>query len=230
MHRGGGWVQWCEVKFNVMKFHFDKVHISGGHTTKPLLATVMRYDDASRGTTATFVKLASTEAWLLAATTGSPKAAGSAFSRTTLLQRLQKQLRQYYDTPLAPITTEDNQAGDPMNDILEGAASSPRVTTPQGQRRGRRHTTHPQNTVLTVRMPVRCPEADPTCTEFREVKLYVKDRDTIFLHIDDVEWAVKYLFAQSELKGVPAVDENSTGPCHPRSGIADAQPAVAGTP
>ena len=79
-------------------------------------------------------------------------------------------------------------------------------------------------------MPVRCPEADPTCTEFREVKLYVKDLDTIFLHIDDVEWAVKYLFAQSELKGVPAVDENSTGPCHPRSGIADAQPAVAGTP
>ena len=74
-------------------------------------ANVIVYDDASRGTTTTFVKLASTEAWLLAATTGSPKAAGSAFSRTTLLQRLQKQLRQYYDTPLAPITTEDNQAG-----------------------------------------------------------------------------------------------------------------------
>ena len=79
-------------------------------------------------------------------------------------------------------------------------------------------------------MPVRCPEADHTCTEFREVKLYVKDRDTIFLHIDDVEWAVKYLFAQSELKGETLVNEDSTGPCHPRSGIADARPAVAGTP
>ena len=143
---------------------------------------------------------------------------------------MQEQLRHFYDTSLAPITTEDIQAGDPMDDILEGAASSPRVTTPQGQRRGRRHTTHSQNTVLTVRMPVRCPEADPTCTEFREVKLYVKDLDTIFLHIDDVEWAVKYLFAQSELKGVPKVDDDSTGPCHPRSGIADARPAVAGTP
>ena len=218
------------VKFQLMKFQFDKIHISGGHNTKPMLATAIVYEDASRGTTTTFVKLASTEAWLLAATTGSTKAAGSAFGRTTLLERLREQLRQFYDTPLAPITTEDNQAGDPMDDILEGAASSPRVTTPQGQRRGRRHTTHPQNTVLTVRMPVRCPEADPTCTEFREVKLYVRDRDTIFLHIDDVEWAVKYLFAQSELKGVPAVDESSTGPCHPRSGIADAQPAVAGTP
>ena len=50
------------AKFHLMKFHFDKIHISGGHTTKPLLATVMRYDDASRGTTATFVKLVSTEA------------------------------------------------------------------------------------------------------------------------------------------------------------------------
>ena len=218
------------VKFHLMKFHFDKIHISGGHTTKPMPATAISYEDASRGTTTTFVKLASTEAWLLAATTGSTKAAGSAFGRTTLLERLREQLRQFYDTPLAPITTEDSQACDPMDDILEGAASSPRVTTPQGQQRGRKRTTHSQNTVLTVRMPVRCPEEDPKCTELREVRLYVKDRDTIFLHIDDVEWAVKYLFAQSELKGVPAVDENSTGPCHPRSGIADAQPAVAGTP
>ena len=217
-------------KFRLMRFHFDKIHISGGHSTKALPATVMNCEDASRGTTTTFVKLASTEAWLLAATTGSPKAAGSAFSRTTLLQRLQKQLRQYYDTPLAPITTEDSQACNPMDDILEGAASSPRVTTPQGQQRGRKRTTHSRNTVLTVRMPVRCPEADPTCTEFREVKLYVRDRDTIFLHIDDVKWAVRSLFMQSELKGVPVVDEDSTGPCHPRSGIADAQPAVAGTP
>ena len=195
-----------------------------------MLATAIVYEDASGGTTTTFVKLASTEAWLLAATTGSTKAAGSAFGRTTLLGRLREQLRQFHDTPLAPITTEDSQACNPMYDILEGAASSPRVTTPQGQQRGRKRTTHSQNTVLTVRMPVRCPEEDPKCTELREVRLYVKDRDTIFLHIDDVEWAVKYIFAQSELKGVPAVDESSTGPCHPRSGIADARPAVAGTP
>ena len=217
------------VKFHLMKFHFDKVHISGGHTTKPLLATVMSYDDASRGTTITCVKLASTEAWLLAATTGSTKAVGSPFGRTTLLGRLREQLRQFYDTPLAPITTEDNQAGDPMDDILEGAASSPRVTTPQGQQRGRKRATHSPNAVLTVSMPVRCPEEDPKCTELREVRLYVKDRDTIFLHIDDVEWAVRFLFMQSQLKGVPLVQDDSIGPCHPRSGIADAQPAVAGT-
>ena len=35
--------------------------------------------------------------------------------------------------------------------------------------------------------------------------------------------------ADENLGGVPVVDEDSTGPCHPRSGIADAQPAVAGT-
>ena len=233
------------AEFHLMKFHthmefhtlqstpYGEADVcdsfSGGYTTKPMPATVISYNDASRGTTTTFVKRASTEAWLLVATTGSTKAAGSPFGRTTVLGRLREQLRPFYDKPLAPITTEDSQACNPMDAILEGAASSPRVTTPQGQRRGRRHTTHPQNTVLTVRMPARCPEEDPKCTELREVRLYVKDRDTIFLHIDDVEWAVRYLFVQSELKGVPVVDEDSTGPCHPRSGIADAQPAVAGT-
>ena len=50
------------VKFQLMKFQFDKIHISGGHNTKPMPANVIVYDDASRGTTATFVKLVSTEA------------------------------------------------------------------------------------------------------------------------------------------------------------------------
>ena len=34
----------------------------------------------------------------------------------------------------------------------------------------------------------------------------------IWLHIDDVEWAIKYFYVQNHLKGVPLVADDSTGP------------------
>ena len=128
-------VEQLMAEFHLMKFHTHmRLHtlqstpygeadvcdsFSGGYTTKPMPATVISYNDASCGTTTTFVKRARTEAWLLVATTGSTKAAGSPFGRTTVLGRLREQLRPFYDKPLAPITTEDIQAGDPMDDICE---------------------------------------------------------------------------------------------------------------
>ena len=72
------------VKFKPMKFVFGQVHISGGHSSKATPACVMSVDDESRGTNITFVKIANTEPWLVAATTGSTKAVGSSFGRTTL--------------------------------------------------------------------------------------------------------------------------------------------------
>ena len=184
----------------------------------------MSVDDESRGTNITFVKIANTEPWLVAATTGSTKAVGSSFGRTTLLERLREQLSQFCDgeTSLAPIAAAASDERDPMDEVCQNEASSPHGTKRQGQKRMRYYTNHARGTVQTVSMPVRCPEEDPGCKDFRKVRLYVQDRKTVWLHIDDVEWAVRFLFVQSQLKGVPVVDEDSTGPCHPRSGIADA--------
>ena len=61
-------------------------------------------------------------------------------------------------------------------------------------------------------MPVRSPEEDPDCTEVRQIRLYVVDRKVVWLHIDDVEWAVRYLYVQNLLKGVPLVLDDSAGP------------------
>ena len=66
-----------------------------------------------------------------------------------------------------------------------------------------------RNSVVTVDVPVRCPEEDPDCTEVRQIRLYVVDRITLWLHIDDVEWAVRYLYVQNLLKGVPLVPDES---------------------
>ena len=205
------------VNFKPMKFVFGQVHISGGHSSKATPACVMSVDDESRGNNITFVKLANTEPWLLAATTGSIKAVGSSFGRTTLLERLREQLGQFCDgeTPLAPIA-------DQMDEVCQNEASSPHGTKRQGQKRMRYYTNHARGTVQTVSMPARCPEEDPGCTDVRTVRLYVQDRKTIWLHIDDVGWAVlhiddvgravRFLFMQSHLKGVPLVHDDSTGP------------------
>ena len=47
--------------------------------------------------------------------------------------------------------------------------------------------------MIAVDVPARGPEEDPWCTELRKVRLYVQDRRKVWLHLDDLEWAVKVL-------------------------------------
>ena len=61
-------------------------------------------------------------------------------------------------------------------------------------------------------MASRCPEIDPECIQMRPVKLFIEDRKKVWLALDDVSWAMKYLSQQNQLKGVPLVDDSDTGP------------------
>ena len=64
-------------------------------------------------------------------------------------------------------------------------------------------------------MPYECLEVDPNGTKRRNVSVYVEDRKTIWLSIDDVAWAVQYLYTQNQLKGIPIVAANDAGPGAP---------------
>ena len=64
----------------------------------------------------------------------------------------------------------------------------------------------------------RPPQVDPDCTQMRPVKLFIVDRKTIWLSLDDVSWAVKYLYDQQHLKGVPLVAPDDAGPGGPATG------------
>ena len=66
--------------------------------------------------------------------------------------------------------------------------------------------------ILTVNVATRCPEVDPKCTRMRPAKLFIEGRQKVWLSIDDVEWALTYLFAQNQLKGVPLVCDDDAGP------------------
>ena len=69
----------------------------------------------------------------------------------------------------------------------------------------------------------RCPEVDPNCTQMRPLKLFIADRKTVWLSIDDVAWAVHYLYDQHQ-KGVPLVADNDAGPVGAVAGSVSAGP------
>ena len=60
----------------------------------------------------------------------------------------------------------------------------------------------------------------PECMDQRPITLFVVDRSQIWLDIEDVGWAVEYMYDQNLLKGVAAVPPEDTGP-------AGAEPALA---
>ena len=71
------------------------------------------------------------------------------------------------------------------------------------------------------------------------MSVFIEDRKQIWLSVDDVAWAVTYLFMQNQLKGTPMVHDDDAGPGTPpqpkailgEGGIADAgnaDPVVTG--
>ena len=66
--------------------------------------------------------------------------------------------------------------------------------------------------IVTLAMPVRCPEENPNCTDRRKVRVYIEDRKQIWLDINDLDWAVRVLYIQNQLKGVPLIPDDSLGP------------------
>ena len=92
-----------------------------------------------------------------------------------------------------------------------GSEFSPKINR-QGQKRKRSSRNPARDSIATFDMPVRCPEEDPLCTDFRRISLYDGSRKEVWLHLDDVEWAMRYLYVQNFLKGVALVPDDSTGP------------------
>ena len=54
-------------------------------------------------------------------------------------------------------------------------------------------------------------------TSTRTIQLYVVDRKQVWLDIDDVEWALRFLYMQYVLKGVPVVSPDDAGPEAPEA-------------
>ena len=203
--------------FKPVKFEFGKIHISGGYVSKPMSTITKTIDDAD-GTKKTFVKMSTAESWLIMCVCGQSSKNKSSFERTSLLGIIHDRIGRLCDG-VEDIVGEAVPGGnpadyDPMSELGVDSASSG-ATNAVGVRvtgRQRYYRNMANNCIVTVNMASRCAEVDPTCTQMRPVKLYIEDRQKIWLSLDDVEWALKYLFTQNQLKGVPLVGEDDAGP------------------
>ena len=165
----------------------------------------------------TFVKMAVSETWLIMATTGQAKHTASSFGRTSLLEDLRLEIQKLCDgeeSSYSPAKSKESEDYDPMAEVDQDD-QHPQNTTKtrgRGQKRARYYKNHVSKQVVTLSMPARCPEEDPNCTKVRNIRLYIEDRVQVWLDLADVEWAVKFLYVQNLLKGVPLIPEDSTGP------------------
>ena len=214
--------------FRPVVFHRSNIHISGGCTAKKLALTtkVVRHID---GTDKEFVHLSSSDAWLPLMITGQRQWSQGGMGRTTLLSELKHHVERFCNGDGPPDDAGDHGGGDdPMLDLQGGGepcAPVRRVGTSRtgNKDRNRWYGNRARNQIVAVNMPIKCPEDDPHCTEYRRVSLHIKDRRQIWLSIDDIEWAVQYLFVQHQLRGVGAVADDDKGPCDVLA-IADAHP------
>ena len=201
---------------------FGKIHMKGGHVAKALPMTSKTVEGPNRQNV-TFIKLATSEAWLIAAVTGNSKYTSSSFGRTSLLQELRDHISKMCDgeevapsSVVAAVPQGDDY--DPMEEVEltdAPAQRSPSKAVGQGKKRTRYYKNLVVGKIVPLDMPVRCPEEDPQCTELRTIRVYVENRIQLWLDLADVEWAVRYLYVQNLLKGVPLIPDESTGPGWP---------------
>ena len=96
---------------------------------------------------------------------------------------------------------------------LTSAMLPRRKKTRGGGAKRARYTANPaKNKILEVQVASECPEENPQCTDMKTVRLFVVDRQQVWMCLDELEWAVSYVYKQFVLKGVPFVSPDSVGP------------------
>ena len=68
--------------------------------------------------------------------------------------------------------------------------------------------------VVRITMPEWPPEAltGSEVPETRAVSVFVEGTGVLWIHSDDLEWLIRFMMIQQQLKGVPAVAEDDEGP------------------
>ena len=155
-----------------------------------------------------FCKMSINQQWLCKAIIGTKtRTIDVATCRLNLLQDLHALVTHTWkgrssDGPAAAVAEADAANDDSMNEIVGGDDGGPADAK---RRRGlvsqRRSRANPcKGKIFTFDLPSFCPGAFPNNKETRCISLLILDHQTIWLSIDDVDWAVKYLYAQYMVK------------------------------
>ena len=187
--------------------------LRGGYLKEPATLPVLRVPYLGD-----FIKLEKREQWLIRAVCG-PGAVKRALARTTLLQTLREKvtLACAAGPSASPSAVADNansaladgNAGG--TDLMDAMAfddeldDQQSLSTTAKPRPKKREKPVANDTLLRLTMPAQCPEKYPDNAATVTIKLYAKDRRTLYIDKDSVPWAVQYLYDQWKLGNVPVV-------------------------
>ena len=182
--------------------------------------------DANGQQAKTFVKLNRQQAWLLAAVSGHRRIGHVSFGRESLLDILQEKVVMATNGTLGSCSSDGATHGggdgaadddDPMNmvdvpDEEQQEFETPTKVSGRGRNRQRYYRNVAKEKIFHTYVPECTLEEDPTQREQRKIALYILDRKTIWLDLNDVAWAVRFLYVQSKPWGVPEVQADDDGP------------------
>lgn len=195
--------------FKTAKFDTDQVYISAGQCSKRFPMETRRVQMG--GKNVLFALINSRSEWMHKAICGST-GGKSRVARIGLMTELHDIVKKATAGELEEeeeAVPDDDVPEDPMNDVDAPNVQTPIETRDRGVKR--RHI-KAGGKVLNIEFPLECPEASPKCKEKRVARVYVEHKSRIWLHLDDVDWALKYMYAQYVLQGVAYVSPDDAGP------------------
>ena len=190
--------------FKPVQFAWGQILCRGGQNNKPLPITTLKI--MIQGQPHQFCKMSTKEPWLCKAVTGHTCPQRTSISRASLISDLLAKGKDAADGNGDSVNAD--LKSDPMNEV-DASAQPPDA---KRRRNARRPTNKARHSCIVIDFPSKCPEMHPECTDMRSITVYVKDRSLIWLDIEDVAWAVEYMYDQNVLKGVAAVPPEDTGP------------------
>ena len=211
--------------FRPVDFLTGQIHVKGGCLRKHVPMQTKSVGLGSRKIT--FVKLATSEEWLIQATCGTTQHRSSSFGRTSLLETMREFIQLVCNGTIKPPEVDealDADDHDPMDDIAvsdDDGPSSAVVYRDRKRTRYRKPKRVVSNKVVEMEVNNDPPELQGHpgyCAGTKVVKLFIVDRKQIWLEFSEVAWAVRYLWLQNVLKGVPFVGPDDAGPSGPPSG------------
>ena len=193
--------------FHPVDIQCGHIHIVGGYSSKKSPVTARTVAGSDR-TQHIFVKMSMGEQWMKRIFRSNLKRSGS-----SLLNLLRTHIRRKTDG-IDDLDDEEVPADDeydPMNE--SGCEVDANASVPRAGRNGRARykNNRAKNCIVTVNMPRRCSGMDPTCKDMRLVTLYIVDRLTVWLSINDVAWALQYMNDEMHLDMMPVGAHNSVG-------------------
>ena len=197
--------------FRAMEFQFDRVHTTGG-----LLKTPMPMQSRKVADKGLFVKICRREPWLGVATTGQKYPRHNIYGTNCLLDVLREHVQEACDGRVAlKGADEQKDEHDPMDDVdcPQDYANGDGDRHGGGAKRARKNSA--KHRFLELDLAMHPPEIVRNSNVKKSILLFIVDRRQIWLRLSDVAWAVKYLYIQSLMKGVPMVADDSHGPGGP---------------